>query len=92
MGAAAIAVRAIDARGSAAALYGHFDQRNCWFLERHLAELDGDVVLDCSQVDELDEASLACLRQFVEGANLGDRRVVLQALAAKYWPIYHAAA
>jgi anti-anti-sigma regulatory factor len=82
---AAISVLAADDTGSAAVLHGTFDQKNQWFLTKHLEELDGDVIIDCRGIESLDEASLAALREFCHRAAAEDRRVVIQSLPPDSW-------
>ena len=82
---AAFSVLESDERRSAAALLGTFDRTNRWFLEKHLDELDGDVMLDCESVESLDETAVAALRRFRERAARQRRRVTFLSLPARYW-------
>lgn len=84
---AAISVLAADDRGSAAVLHGSFDQTNRWFLTKHLSELDGDVVLDCRDVQSLDESSLAALKDFCHRASGECRRVVIRSMLPELWSV-----
>ncbi len=61
---AAIVVLAYDDESSRAALVGTFDRNNAQFLSQHLDELTGDVVLECDQLDGLDEAGADVLLDF----------------------------
>jgi anti-anti-sigma regulatory factor len=88
---AAISIEAADDRGSAATLHGSFDQRNEWFLDKHLRELSGDVVLDCRHLERLDDNAASCLRRFCAEAAAQRRRVVLRALAPRFWQSIRAA-
>jgi anti-anti-sigma regulatory factor len=82
---AAFSVLEADERRSAAALLGSFDQSNQWFLEKHLDELDGDVLLDCTSVESLDDDAVAALRRFRDRAARQRRRVTFRSLPSRYW-------
>jgi anti-anti-sigma regulatory factor len=80
-----ISIESADDQSSAASLRGSFDRSNQWFLRKHLEELSGDVVLDCSRVERLDEVAASWLRRFRDDAAAQDRRVVFRALPARIW-------
>jgi anti-anti-sigma regulatory factor len=82
---AAISIDAADNNGSAASLHGRFDQSNRWFLDKHLRELPGDIVLDCHHVEDFDNSALSSLRKFCEEAAAQNRRVVIRALPRRLW-------
>ena len=82
---AAFSVLEADNRRSAAALLGAFDESNRWFLEKHLEELDGDVLLDCHSVESLDDDAVATLRRFRDRAARQRRRVTFRSLPSRYW-------
>ena len=78
--AVAFSVVAADDHHSSAELSGAFDRSNRWFLEKHLDELDGDVVLDCQRIEALDAHAIAALRRFRTRASREGRRVVFRFL------------
>lgn len=61
---AAISILGSDEGSSRAELVGLFDRRNLGFLRAHLEELEGDVLLDCARLDDLDDAAAAALLGF----------------------------
>ncbi|MFA5884686.1 MAG: hypothetical protein WDA60_12605 [Acidimicrobiia bacterium] len=75
---AAISVLASDAPSAAIALYGTFDTSNLGFLERHLNTLEGDVVIDCTNVSSLADEAVTLLNEFRAGAARVRRRVVIR--------------
>lgn len=81
---AAICVTAADAQCSAATLSGTFDRSNRWFLDKHLDELDGNVVLDCRDIERLDDWAVDTLLAFRDRAASQRRRVVFDAVPTHY--------
>jgi ABC-type transporter Mla MlaB component len=73
---------ACDGASSRASLTGSFERGSVWFLEKHLAELEGDVVLDCSDLEVIDPECVATLREFCRRAATEGRRIVLHAAAS----------
>jgi anti-anti-sigma regulatory factor len=82
---AAISVLSVEPLRSSAALFGRFDRENQWFLEKHLSELEGDVVLDCTRLVALDSACLTTLRSYCDRATREARRVVLRSFPSAAW-------
>lgn len=81
---AVFSVLAADPHCSAAKLTGGFERTSLWFLEKHLAELEGDIVLDCSTIEQLDEECVRALREFIAQVEREGRRVVFRAPPATW--------
>jgi hypothetical protein len=63
--------------GCSAQLAGTYDRRSLWFLEKHLAELDGDVVIDCTKAERVAAECIDALRNFSRRGTREGRRVVV---------------
>jgi hypothetical protein len=68
--------------GCSAQLAGTYDRRSLWFLEKHLAQLDGDVVIDCTKAEVLAAECIDALRDFSRRGNREGRRVVVRTRAS----------
>ncbi len=66
---AAVSILSWSARCSTAALLGAFDEANAEFLDGHLRDLAGDVILECEALESLDDTSADVLLAFRRAVN-----------------------
>lgn len=79
--AGAITILSFDDGCSSAALVGDFTGEGSAFLEQHLDELAGDVVLECEHLEALDEESASTLLAFRRRRDAEGRAVMFRRLA-----------